>query len=114
MFDFKQCDPKRCTGKKLERYGFVKVLKLGTKFPGLLLSPSGERTISLADLSYILNGGLAVVDCSWNQVFFNFHLKIKFRMPFIVKLSKNSSSESYFYLIVDFVIFCHFRWKMFI
>ncbi|VDK64974.1 unnamed protein product [Onchocerca ochengi] len=68
MFDFKQCDPKRCTGKKLERYGFVKVLKLGTKFPGLLLSPSGERTISLADLSYILNGGLAVVDCSWNQV----------------------------------------------
>ncbi|EFO25930.1 hypothetical protein LOAG_02552 [Loa loa] len=68
MFDFKQCDPKRCTGKKLERYGFVKVLKLGTKFPGLLLSPNGERTISAADLAYIKNGGLAVVDCSWNQV----------------------------------------------
>ncbi|OZC07347.1 putative metal-binding domain in RNase L inhibitor, RLI [Onchocerca flexuosa] len=62
MFDFKQCDPKRCTGKKLERYGFVKVLKLGTKFPGLLLSPNGERTISPADLSYILSGGLAVVE----------------------------------------------------
>ncbi|MCP9265560.1 hypothetical protein DINM_020889 [Dirofilaria immitis] len=68
MFDFKQCDPKRCTGKKLVRYGFVKLLKLGTKFPGLLLSPNGERTISPADLSYITSGGLAVVDCSWNQI----------------------------------------------
>lgn len=68
MFDFKQCDPKRCTGKKLLRYGFTKVLKLGTKFPGLLLSPGGERTISPADLVYIKTGGLAVVDCSWNQV----------------------------------------------
>lgn len=68
MFDFMQCDPKRCTGRKLLRYGFINVLKLGTKFPGLLLSPKGERTISAADLSYIKNGGIAVVDCSWNEV----------------------------------------------
>ncbi|KAL3982818.1 hypothetical protein ACH3XW_48650 [Acanthocheilonema viteae] len=68
MFDFEQCDPKRCTGKKLVRYGFVKVLKLGTKFPGLLLSPIGQRTISAADLNCIKKGGIAVVDCSWNQV----------------------------------------------
>uniref|UniRef100_A0A915PQI0 18S rRNA aminocarboxypropyltransferase n=1 Tax=Setaria digitata TaxID=48799 RepID=A0A915PQI0_9BILA len=68
MFDFMQCDPKRCTGKKLMRHGFIKTLKLGTKFPGLLLSPSGDRTLSGTDFGYIINGGLAVVDCSWNQV----------------------------------------------
>ncbi|VDN20527.1 unnamed protein product [Gongylonema pulchrum] len=68
MFDFKQCDPKRCTGRKLMRHGLVKVIKIGSKFGGLVLSPSANRTLSAADRSFVLAGGLAVVDCSWNQV----------------------------------------------
>ncbi|VDN03953.1 unnamed protein product [Thelazia callipaeda] len=68
MFDFKQCDPKRCTGRKLVRYNLVKVMKLGSKFSGLLLSPNGDRTLSVEDVGLITNKGLAVVDCSWKQV----------------------------------------------
>jgi pre-rRNA-processing protein TSR3 len=43
-------------------------LKLGSKFPGLILSPTGKSTLSPADRDIILSNGLAVVDCSWNQV----------------------------------------------
>lgn len=68
MFDFQQCDTKRCTGRKLLRHGFIKVVKLGSKFPGLVLSPAGERTFSAEDREYIVHGGLAVVDCSWNKI----------------------------------------------
>uniref|UniRef100_A0A915D085 16S/18S rRNA aminocarboxypropyltransferase Tsr3 C-terminal domain-containing protein n=1 Tax=Ditylenchus dipsaci TaxID=166011 RepID=A0A915D085_9BILA len=42
--------------------------KLGTKFPGLVLSPTGKNTLSAADRAFVLSNGLAVVDCSWNQV----------------------------------------------
>lgn len=68
MFDFNQCDPKRCSGRKLQRHGMMTTIKLGTKFPGLVLSPTGTCTLSPADREFVLNNGLAVVDCSWNQV----------------------------------------------
>ncbi|KAI6192129.1 Ribosome biogenesis protein TSR3-like protein [Aphelenchoides bicaudatus] len=68
MFDFKQCDPKRCSGRKLQRHGLMTTIKLGSKFPGLILSPTGTSTLSPADRNIIISNGLAVVDCSWNQV----------------------------------------------
>lgn len=68
MFDFNQCDPKRCSGRKLQRHGMITTQKLGTKFSGLLLSPTGTSTISPADRDFVLSNGLGVVDCSWNQV----------------------------------------------
>ncbi|KAH7729390.1 Protein F52C12.2 [Aphelenchoides avenae] len=68
MFDFNQCDPKRCSGRKLQRHGLITTQKLGTKFNGLLLSPTGTSTISPADREFIMTNGLGVVDCSWNQV----------------------------------------------
>lgn len=68
MFDFNQCDPKKCSGRKLYRMGLLRIQKLGLKFPGLILSPIGSKSISMADRSFILSHGLAVVDCSWNQI----------------------------------------------
>uniref|UniRef100_A0A0M3K4G7 18S rRNA aminocarboxypropyltransferase n=1 Tax=Anisakis simplex TaxID=6269 RepID=A0A0M3K4G7_ANISI len=68
MFDFKQCDPKRCSGRKLARFGLISLLKLGSKFPGLLLTPTAQCTISSADRDFVLSNGLGVVDCSWHQI----------------------------------------------
>ena len=38
MWDFEQCDPKRCSGKRLERAGLLKGMKIGgAKFKGIAL-----------------------------------------------------------------------------
>jgi pre-rRNA-processing protein TSR3 len=68
MWDFDHCDPKRCSGKKLVRMGLVKSIRVGHKFRGVVLSPTGERTISPSDRDLIATSGLAVVDCSWARV----------------------------------------------
>lgn len=49
MWDFQQCDSKRCTGRKLCRFGYVKSMKPGAHFRGLVLSPAGEHIVSPAD-----------------------------------------------------------------
>ncbi len=68
MFDFNQCDPKRCTGRKLQRHGLLTSWRLGSKFPGVVLSPIASRSLSVEDRPLVLRGGLAVADCSWNRV----------------------------------------------
>ena len=68
MWDVNQCDPKRCTGRKLVRHGFVKPLKLGNHFGGLILSPLGQKCVSPEDKQIVLESGIAVVDCSWAKL----------------------------------------------
>ncbi|CAF0714514.1 unnamed protein product [Adineta steineri] len=68
MWDVNQCDPKRCTGRKLVRHGFVKPLKLGNHFGGLILSPMGQKCVSPEDKQIVLESGIAVVDCSWAKL----------------------------------------------
>jgi pre-rRNA-processing protein TSR3 len=68
MWDFEHCDPKRCSGKKLERLDIVKVLKVGQRFRGLILSPIGEIAVSPADRDIVEKNGICVVDCSWAKL----------------------------------------------
>ncbi|KAJ9541123.1 hypothetical protein OSB04_027629 [Centaurea solstitialis] len=68
MWDFGQCDVKRCTGRKLARFGFLKELRVGNGFGGIALSPVGQQCISKEDSDLIKRKGLAVVDCSWARL----------------------------------------------
>ncbi|KAM5577378.1 hypothetical protein ABKV19_007960 [Rosa sericea] len=68
MWDFGQCDAKRCTGRKLSRFGFLKELRVNHGFGGIVLSPVGTDCVSREDYSLIQRKGLAVVDCSWARL----------------------------------------------
>ncbi|ETI55591.1 hypothetical protein F441_01727 [Phytophthora nicotianae CJ01A1] len=68
MWDFQQCDSKRCTGRKLCRLGYIKSMKPGAHFRGLVLSPAGEHIVSPADRTIVEGTGISVIDCSWAKV----------------------------------------------
>jgi len=68
MWDYEQCDAKRCTGRKLARLGYIKEMALGAPFQGLVLSPKGEKVVSREDLHIIETIGISVIDCSWARL----------------------------------------------
>lgn len=69
MWDFNHCDPKKCSGRKLNRLGVLKNLKIGgSKFKGVVCSPNGRQSVSPADRVLVETFGVAVVDCSWARI----------------------------------------------
>ncbi|PWR72290.1 DUF367 family protein [Methanospirillum lacunae] len=59
------CDPKKCTMKKLERAGMVKIFSRLTHVPrsSLILDPTAEQALSPADKERTRT--ITALDCSW-------------------------------------------------
>ncbi|KAG5470184.1 hypothetical protein LSCM4_02878 [Leishmania orientalis] len=68
MWDFDQCDPNACSGKKLYRLNALRLLRLSEPFHGVVLTPSATEIVSPADRDIVLQKGAAVVDCSWKEL----------------------------------------------
>uniref|UniRef100_A0A7S0GR31 18S rRNA aminocarboxypropyltransferase n=1 Tax=Amorphochlora amoebiformis TaxID=1561963 RepID=A0A7S0GR31_9EUKA len=68
MWDFHQCDPKRCTGMKLKRAGLLRPLRIRQRWGGIVLTPFGATALSPSDKELVVKYGLGVVDCSWARV----------------------------------------------
>ena len=62
-----QCDPKKCSGKKLARFHLANLhYSVGTlPHEGLFLDPFAEQALSPADYA---NHGIVALDCSWEEV----------------------------------------------
>jgi pre-rRNA-processing protein TSR3 len=62
-----QCDPKKCTGKKLARFNLAKLHKNPRTLPrkAIFLDPFALQALSPADDA---KNGIAVLDCSWEEV----------------------------------------------
>lgn len=68
MFDACECDPKRCTARRLARMGLatdvprIKLLPRGA----LLLDPFAQKALSAEDVPVAQVRGIVVLDCSWH------------------------------------------------
>jgi len=62
-------DPKKCSAKKLHKFGLVKLEENMRKMPrhALLLNPFAEKSISKEDLTIAEETGIVAVDCSWKH-----------------------------------------------
>jgi len=62
-------DPKKCSAKKLHKFGFVKLEKKIRKTPrdAILLNPFAEKSLSKEDLKIAEKNGILAVDCSWKN-----------------------------------------------
>src|SRR2546425_3929190 len=67
--DAGQCDPKRCTSRRLERLGLMTFVPRPSALPSgaILLMPGTDRALSRADAPRAERRGLAVVDVSWKR-----------------------------------------------
>ena len=68
MWDFAQCDARKCSGKRLEKFGLCESLKFKQSFNGIILSPEGKQSVSPSDYKLISEFGISVIDCSWAQL----------------------------------------------
>ncbi len=69
IYHANQCDPKKCTGLKLERNGFVRLVTRARFLPrrAVVLNPFSEIAFNPADRKRIEDFGLAALDCSWEH-----------------------------------------------
>lgn len=67
-WDFNHCDAKRCSGKRLQHFGLLRQLSIGTKHPGVIISPNAKTILSPADTPLLEQFGCAVVECSWVRI----------------------------------------------
>jgi pre-rRNA-processing protein TSR3 len=84
IYHANQCDPKKCTGRKLARFKLARLTKRMNELRRcLVLSPFAEKALSQEDRG---ERCLAALDCSWAQaeeVFARQNLKIR-ALPFLV------------------------------
>jgi pre-rRNA-processing protein TSR3 len=69
IYHANQCDPKRCTGLKLKRKGYARIVKQTRFLPkrAIVLNPFSKIAFSHADRERVIEAGLVALDCSWEH-----------------------------------------------
>jgi pre-rRNA-processing protein TSR3 len=70
VYDAGQCDPRRCTARRLGRFGKVELVHSLRELPrgAVLLDPRAERALSREDGEAAERRGLVALDCSWKRL----------------------------------------------
>lgn len=68
-----QCNPKKCTGKRLAKFNMVHLYENIEKTPryAVLLDPTSEKAVSKEDNT---EQGIVVMDCTWTHAEEMFHM----------------------------------------
>ncbi len=84
IYSADQCDPKKCTGRKLARFKLARLTKrMNDLRHYIVLSPFSEKALSPEDKGA---RGIAALDCSWahaEEVFQRMKLKTR-ALPYLV------------------------------
>ena len=86
-------DPKKCSAKKLSRFGFVSLETKIRKTPkdAVLLNPFAEKCFSKEDKKIVEKNGIVAVDCSWKNAENSFDFldkRCKSRsLPFVIAVN---------------------------
>ncbi len=69
VYDKNQCDPKKCTAKRMLKFGLAKEAKMLHAIPkgSIVLSPFAEKALSPDDIRYARHG-LVVMDLTWTNI----------------------------------------------
>ena len=90
IYSTDQCDPKKCTGRKLARFRQAKIVNNLRKLPPqiIILNPMAQKAISSEDANCARKQGIAVLDCSWKKA-----------EELLFKLRKRGKSRALPYLV---------------
>ncbi len=84
IYHANQCDPKKCSGKKLARFNLARLTnRVNNLRHYIVLSPFSEKALSPEDRGV---KGIAALDCSWahaEEVFIKLNLKTR-ALPYLV------------------------------
>ena len=90
VFHADEDDPKKCTAKKLARFGYVRLEKHLRKIPrhAILLNPFAEKSFSQEDTMTARTCGIVAFDCSWKTAEHSFQVlestNLSRALPFLV------------------------------
>jgi len=69
VHDEGQCDPKKCTAKRMVKFGLAKEVSVRQIPRGsVILSPFAEYALSPADREHAMKNALVVMDLTWSNI----------------------------------------------
>ena len=65
-----QCNPKRCTTRRLDKKSYIKMVTHLNQLPkgALVLDPFASKAVSKEDRETVLKHGIVGLDCSWRKI----------------------------------------------
>jgi pre-rRNA-processing protein TSR3 len=126
-----ECDPKKCTTRRLARKRELKMITQFKKLPSgaLVLDPFATKSVSREDLETVKEKGIIALDCSWKKIEKSSALfrgtKHHRSLPFLVAanptnygrpciLSTAEAVAATFYIVglkdIAIQIMSHFKW----